>query len=170
VGFGDRLPGFNGLDPNEDTERIEPCRHVERIRPGFNGLDPNEDTERLVGCWSFGHCQVSFNGLDPNEDTESCWRTCGRADDWRRSFNGLDPNEDTESQIGMSHDGTLFGFNGLDPNEDTESWNLSHNGTLFYAVSMGSIRTRILKEAVVRTTRTVVTNDPHTRGGGPPQT
>ena len=60
-------------------------------------------------------------------------------------FNEFDPNEDTERlQRDAAPRGEL-GFNEFDPNEDTERALMPQRRVQEIAVSMNSIRTRILK-------------------------
>ena len=63
-------------------------------------------------------------------------------------FNPIDPNEDTE-RLGTSTSPMfdLVGFNPIDPNEDTESLITRGASLSSSAVSIPSIRTRILKDS-----------------------
>ena len=66
-------------------------------------------------------------------------------------FNEFDPNEDTERVAdGGATRASGEGFNEFDPNEDTERSRAPAHKARKSAVSMNSIRTRILKECARR--------------------
>ena len=104
-----------------------------------------EDTERYSKLGAGRLPGMGYSGLDPMEDTESL-STVDLGHRRAPGYSGLDPMEDTERVTVISPVCAIpLGYSGLDPMEDTESGAIHVPALGVRAVTVGSIRWRILE-------------------------